>query len=184
MTRKELRDANVLPAGRVRFENGLVNTLLDEVERRPGILPLLQFALREMWGQQQKRCVTRVSYDVIGGVEGALAEQAQAIYDSATAKGANWIQVQLFRRLFTRLVTPGERAEDTRRVVGRDELGPDAWALAQRLADEGSRLVVISAPAPELEAAEVVHEALIRKWPTLIAHSGEGDHGFRRMATS
>jgi WD40 repeat protein len=168
MTRKELRDAIVLPAGVVRFESGLVDTLLDEVERRPGSLPLLQFALREMWGQQQKRCVTRASYDAIGGVEGALAQHAQAIYDSATAKGENRIQVQLFRRLFTRLVTPGEGAEDTRRVVGRDELGPDAWALAQRLADEGNRLVVTSAPAPELEAAEVVHEALIRNWPTLV----------------
>src|SRR5208337_2878820 len=56
----------------------------------------------------------------------------------------------------------------TRRIVGRDELGPDAWALAQKLADEDNRLVVTAAPAPGQETAEVVHEALIRNWPALV----------------
>jgi hypothetical protein len=37
-----------------------------------------------------------------------------------------------FQRLFTRLVTLGEGAEDTRRIVGREELGQESWALAQR----------------------------------------------------
>jgi WD40 repeat protein len=168
MTREELREAIVRPAGTVKFEGGLVETLLDDVTRRPGSLPLLQFALREMWGRQQKRCITRASYDAIGGVEGALAQRAQAIFEAATAKGEDAKQARLFRRLFTRLVTPGEGAEDTRRVVGREELGPETWQLAQRLADEGNRLVVTSAPTPDHETAEVVHEALIRNWPTLI----------------
>ena len=53
MTRDELRDAIVKPAEvvNVGFEPGLVDTILDDVERRPGRLPLLQFALREMWGR-------------------------------------------------------------------------------------------------------------------------------------
>ena len=55
-----------------------------------------------------------------------------------------------------------------RRVASRDELGTDAWALAQRLADEDNRLVVTAAPSPGEETAEIVHEALIRNWPTLV----------------
>jgi hypothetical protein len=62
----------------------------------------------------------------------------------------------------------GEGAEDTRRTVAREELGPEAWALAQRLADEDNRLIVTAAATPGSETVEVVHEALIRNWPTLV----------------
>ena len=43
-----------------------METLLDDVESKPGSLPLLQFALRELWGRQEKRTITRKSYDDIG----------------------------------------------------------------------------------------------------------------------
>jgi WD40 repeat protein len=170
MNREELHAAVTRPAANVKvsFEPGLVETLLDDVANKPGSLPLLQFALREMWGRLDRRCMTRAGYDAIGGVEGALAQRAQAIYDALTSKGGDEQAVMLFRRLFTRLVTLGEGAEDTRRIVERSELGPDAWALAQRLAGEDNRLVITSAPAPERETVEVVHEALIRHWPLLV----------------
>ncbi len=168
MTREELREAIVRPAGADTFENGLVDTLLDDVGRRPGSLPLLQFALREMWGRLDKRRMTRAIYEAIGGVEGALAKRAQAIYDTLTTSGEDTHAVMLFRRLFTRLVTLGEGAEDTRRIVGREELGQESWALAQQLAGQDNRLIVTNASAPDHETAEVVHEALIRNWPLLI----------------
>ena len=53
MTRDELREAITRPAGRVAYDDGLVDTLLDDVASQPGSLPLLQFALREMWGRRQ-----------------------------------------------------------------------------------------------------------------------------------
>src|SRR5258708_15379926 len=168
MTREELREAIVRPAGADTFENGLVDTLLDDVGRRPRSLPLLQFALREMWGRLDKRRMTRAIYEAIGGVEGALAKRAQAIYDTLTTSGEDTHAVMLFRRLFTRLVTLGEGAEDTRRIVGREELGQESWALAQQLAGQDNRLIVTNASAPDHETAEVVHEALIRNWPLLI----------------
>jgi hypothetical protein len=170
MTREELREAVVKPAEavHVRFEPGLVDTILDVVERRPGGLPLLQFALREMWGRLKTPLFNREDYDAIGGVEGALSQQAQRIFDGETNRGNDEIAVGLFRRLFTRLVTLGEGSEDTRRVVGRDELGSDAWALAQKLADENNRLIVTAASTSGRETAEVAHEALIRNWPTLV----------------
>ncbi len=169
MTRDELCKAIVEPAKAVgvEFEPGLVNTILDDVEKRPGTLPLLQFALREMWGRLKTPLMTRADYDAIEGVEGALAKRAQAIFDEATQDGKDEPQVALFRRLFTRLVTLGEGAEDTRRIVAREELGSEAWALAQRLAGEDNRLVVTAATSGQ-ETAEVVHEALIRNWPELI----------------
>jgi WD40 repeat protein len=169
MSRAELRLAIEKPAenAKVSFEPGLVETLLDDVESKPGSLPLLQFALREIWGLQEKRKITRKSYDAIGGVQGALARRAEAIFAEMTADGTNARMAADFQRLFTRLVTPGEGQEDTRRIVERRELGDEVWSLAQRLAGEANRLVVTSAPDPSRETAEVVHEALIRNWPTL-----------------
>jgi hypothetical protein len=170
MNRKELQAAIRRPAEntKVSFEPGLVETLLDDVENKPGSLPLLQFALREMWGRQEKRKITRKSYDAIGGVEGALAQRAETIFAATTENGANPQMALAFQRLFTRLVTLGEGQEDTRRVVDRGELGDDVWSLAQRLAGEENRLVVTNAPAFSRETAELVHEALIRHWPKLV----------------
>jgi hypothetical protein len=170
MNREELQAAIVRPAehAKVSFEPRLVETLLDDVESKPGSLPLLQFALREMWGRQEKRKITRKSYDDVGAVEGALAQRAETIFAAMTENGANQQKVRAFQRLFTRLVTLGEGQEDTRRVVDRRELGDDVWALAQSLAGEDNRLVVTDAPAFSRETAEVVHEALIRHWPKLV----------------
>jgi signal transduction histidine kinase len=179
MNRDELQLAIVRPAdnAEVSFEPGLIETLLDEVENKPGSLPLLQFALREMWRRQDKQRITRKTYDDIGGVEGALAKRAEEIFAAMTAKGAVSQTVRAFQRLFTRLVMLGEGQEDTRRIVDRRELGDEVWSLAQRLAGEDNRLVVTNAPAFSRDTAEVVHEALIRHWPRLVSWIDQ-DRGF------
>jgi formylglycine-generating enzyme required for sulfatase activity/energy-coupling factor transporter ATP-binding protein EcfA2 len=168
MTRDELRQAIENPAGAVHFEVGLVDTLLDDVADQPGTLPLLQFALREMWARLEIPQMTRANYDAIGGVKGALAQRAQAIFDSLTNNGQDVRTVFLFRQLFTRLVSIDEDTQDTRRVVEREELGESAWELAQRLAGENNRLVVTTAPAMDHETVELTHEALIKNWPTFV----------------
>ena len=147
MNREELQAAIVRPAENagVAFEPGMVETLLDIVESKPGGLPLLQFALREMWGRQERKTITRKSYDEIGGVEGALAQRAETVFAGLTRNGADAAMDKAFQRLFTRLVTLGEGQEDTRRVVERAELGDEVWGLAQRLAGEENRLVVTNA---------------------------------------
>jgi WD40 repeat protein len=173
MTGEELRAAIEQPARAlgVDFEPNLAETLV-QIASKPGRLPLLQFALREMWTRQTLRQITRASYDAIGGVEGALAKRAEEVFNELTNHGNEARMVRDFRRLFTRLVALGEAQEDTRRVVERRELGDEVWALVQRLADEGNRLVTTNAAiAPDgrgqRETAEVAHEALFHHWPRL-----------------
>ena len=60
-----------------------------------------------------------MSYDDLGGIDGALAQRAETIFAALTENGKNLQMEKAFRRLFTRLVTLGEGQEDTRRVVDR-----------------------------------------------------------------
>lgn len=110
MRREELRLAIERPAqiAKVSFEPGLVDTLLDDVQSTPGNLPLLQFALREIWRLQVGRKITRDGYDAIGRVQGALARRADTIFNELTANGTNAQMEKDFQRLFTRLVATRE----------------------------------------------------------------------------
>jgi WD domain, G-beta repeat len=115
--------------------------------------------------------IRHADYHSIGDVTGALAKRAQEIYYTETDQEKNKVAITNFRRLFTHLVALGEPAagtQDTRQVVGREELDAETWKLAQRLANEDNRLVVIAAAVPGNETVEIVHQALIRNWPTLV----------------
>ena len=90
---------------------------------RPGSLPLLQFALREMWTRQKGREITKPTTMRSRALKGR-AKRAEEIFTRLTGNGEDKGAASLFQRLFTRLVTFGERQEDTRRVVSRNELGP------------------------------------------------------------
>src|SRR5260370_32692624 len=79
-----LRQAIAGPAERVDlvFESGLVDTIFADVAGEPGALPLLEHALMELWGHRQGRLLTLAGYRASGGVRGAVAPRAQAIFGS------------------------------------------------------------------------------------------------------
>ncbi|HYN86874.1 MAG TPA: BTAD domain-containing putative transcriptional regulator, partial [Ardenticatenaceae bacterium] len=162
LKRDELAQAIEQPACErgVAFESGLVARILEDVGDEPGNLPLLQFALTQLWSLSEQRRLTHATYDKIGGVQGALARHADEVYEKLD--GA---EHDLARRLFLQFVQPGNGTEDTRRVATRAELGEECWLLARRLAD--ARLVVTGQNAAGEETAEIAHEALIREWGRL-----------------
>lgn len=173
MTRRELSHAIANPARRygLLFESGLVARILDDVGDEPGNLPLLQFALTELWDNAREGYLTHEGYDKIGGVEGALARYADREFELLTPA-----EQQQARQVFIQMVRPGEGTEDTRRLAERSELGESNWQLVQKLAD--ARLVVTSLAPNGQETVEVVHEALIRGWRQLRAWMEE-DRAFR-----
>jgi len=162
MNRDELREVIERPAAKlgVTFEAGLVQRILDAVVNEPGNLPLLEFALTELWSRRNGRQLTHAAYEAIGEVEGALARYADQQY----AQLSEGEQAQV-RRIFVQLVRPGEGTEDTRRLATKAELGEERWTLVTRLAN--SRLVVTGQDGVKQETVEVVHEALIRNWGEL-----------------
>ena len=72
MTASELREAIERPAFLVgcEVEPGLTERLLAHVAGQPGALPLLQFALTEVWRKRDVRRLTLRAYEELGGVEG------------------------------------------------------------------------------------------------------------------
>ena len=174
MSRDDLRAAIREPARlhSVTFEDGLVERILDDVEEAPGQLPLLEFALTQLWERQERRRLTHAAYDAIGGVEGSLMHHAEAVSQDFSEDEREDV-----RRVFIQMVTPGEGTQDTRRRSLHAELGAARWHMVRRLAD--ARLLVTGQDAAEQEYAEVAHEALIQGWTTLREWM-QADRRFRR----
>ncbi|NEQ84420.1 MAG: WD40 repeat domain-containing protein [Moorea sp. SIO2I5] len=168
MTPEELREVIEKPAQKlgVSFESGLVERILKDVDKEPGNLPLLEFALTELWKKRTSKQLTHQAYQEIGEVSGALTRYADREFSKFKPE-----EQERVRRIFIQLVRPGEGTEDTRRVATKAELKETHWNLVKQLADARlvvtSRTVVTSAKNAEQETVEVVHEALIRNWGQL-----------------
>jgi hypothetical protein len=117
-TGANLRRALVQPATRCGYrfaEEKLVDEMLAEVEGERGALPLLAFAVAQLWERRDRDggLLTREAYETIGGVGGALARHAEETIDRIGGD-----RVPIVRELFRNLVT----AEGTRAVRDVDDL--------------------------------------------------------------
>jgi WD40 repeat protein len=174
MTPDELRQAIEAPAFRVgcELEPGLTHLLLRDVEGQPGRLPLLQYALLELWKQRRSRRLTMDAYQEVGGVTGALKRRAEQVLSTFSAEEKEVI----CRRLLLLLAQPGEREGYSRRKARRDEIlagvgnHDQVETVLNKLAD--ARLVVTESIDGEL-FVEIAHEALIKEWPRLRDWIGE-----------
>ncbi len=176
LTPDELEQAIVGPAERVglRFEEGLVSSIMRDVGDEPGALPLLQYALTELFEQREDQLLTKAAYQSIGGVLGALGRRAEEVY-----QGLSETDQASARQLFLRLVTLGEGVEDTRRRVLRSELEsigiPTGTLRNQQSAISNvldafgkHRLLTFDRdPLTHGPTVEVAHEALLREWERL-----------------
>jgi WD40 repeat protein/serine/threonine protein kinase len=166
---EELELAIVGPAQQVgvKIQTELIAAIISEVAEQPGALPLFQFALTELFDQQQGGTLTLETYRTSGGVLGSVARQAETLYASLDVAGQ-----QVARQLLLRLVTPDDENADTRRRVTRTELA--SLAIEQTTLDtvvdtfSRHRLLTFDYEvATRRPTVEVAHEALIRTWPRL-----------------
>ncbi|MBV7335969.1 hypothetical protein KFU94_48580 [Chloroflexi bacterium TSY] len=151
-------------AGR-RFEEGLVERILEAVAHELGQLPLLQFALTELWERQTADgLLTHKAYEEIGQVNGAIAQRAEEALLSFESDEQTAV-----RAIFTRLVRvaqPNEEVEDVKRRISLAELNTHLQPLLHKLAD--ARLIVMGRnERTNEETVEVSHEALLRNWQEL-----------------
>ncbi len=165
----EMREAIIGPAERVgvTVETGLVAAIVADIAEQPGALPLLQYALTEVFERRQGNVLTLEAYHASGGVLGALARRAEEVYQAA-----NPAAQEAMRQLFLRLVTLREGAEDTRRRVLLTELlslAEDERVIHDVLDTLGKYRLLTFDHDPETRTptVAVAHEALIREWERL-----------------
>ena len=165
---EELKESIEGPAERVGaiLEHGLVDLIIEDVREQPGALPLLQYALTELFERREGALLTKSAYREIGGTLGALAKRAEEVFLRFDENGQN-----MARQMFLRLVTLGEGSEDTRRRILQSEL----LTLGDREVVEGvidrfGRYRLLTFDRDDITRGatiEVAHEALIRQWDRL-----------------
>lgn len=170
MSAAELRQAIEKPAALVglKFEEGLVDTLIREIVGEPAALPLLQFTLLQLWENRERNRVTWEAYRRLGGVLQALAKTADNVYNSLLPED----QVTA-KRILLRLVRPSEGLEVTRNRVRRPAIYQfgEATDRIDRVLDRLIQARLIHSTkglTPEDDQFEVAHEALVRNWPRLV----------------
>ena len=162
----QLGDAIRKPAERVglELEDGLVESIVEDVASEPGGLPLLQHALYELYERRDGRRLTIAAYRESGGVLGALTRRAEEVYLSFddTARSVT-------RRVLLRLVKLDPDGTATRRRTRRSELedmGLDGDGLKSVLEEFGRhRLLSFDRdPTTREPTVEPAHESLITQW--------------------
>jgi len=189
LSTEELVQAIVLPCERVgvRLEPGLEAKIVSDVIDQPGSLPLLQYALTELFDNREGNTLTTKVYQAIGGVMESVGHRAEELYNQLDINGQEAV-----RQLFLRLVRLGEVSESTRRRVLRSELEgisldpietPDLSYTDSRstsllhssevmndvieLYGRYRLLTFDRDPSTRAPTVEVAHEALLQKWGRL-----------------
>jgi serine/threonine protein kinase/formylglycine-generating enzyme required for sulfatase activity len=165
LSAERLHEVIVGPANAtgVRFESEhLVDTLVLTTATASGGLPLLQFALAELWEARdlETGLITERALESIGGVAGALSRHADGVLRLLLPE-----QRRAARNILTKLVT----VEGTRARLPEDELvqgDPQARGALEGLV-RGRILVVEEGDETEGSVYELAHEVLLRDWATL-----------------
>jgi len=156
-------------AAGVRFEPGLVSRIIADVRDQPGGLPLLQYALTELFAARTTDLLAAGTYEAAGGVLGALGGRADELWHQLGEAGR-----AAAPHVFLRLVTVDAGGQDTRRRVGRRELRHlelDTSAVDETLRRYGDhRLLTFDRdPVTRSPTVEIAHEALLTQWERLAA---------------
>lgn len=146
----------------VRASSGerLDDVIRDAAAKNPGALPLLQFLLEELYKRRNDEDVlTFRAYEELGGVEGALAQRAEAVYAGVSDAARSALPAVL-----RELVTLGDDEKALRRIAPRRAFTtPGAIELVDALL--AARLLVSTLDEHGEAAISLAHEALLEFWP-------------------
>ncbi len=167
----ELVSAIAQPALRagLRIDPDLIAQIINDMGGEPGALPLMQFALKDLFDSEQAKggivALTLDDYLARGGIRKSLERHADDVF-----AGLNEKEQVLARSVFSGLIEIGPGNQETRRTALFDELIPsgstavEVRALVQKLAD--ARLVTTDEQAGK-DTVTISHEKLIDAWPWL-----------------
>lgn len=176
LNESELERAITAPANNVgvQLEPNLTAAILADVYEEPGALPLLQYALTEVFARRQGRLMTLQGYEDINRISGALARRADRVYESMSSE-----EQAIARQVFLRLITIGEGSDDMRRRASRSELLSvvNDHEQLDAVLDLFGRHRLLSFdhdPGTREPTVQMAHEALLREWRMLRRWLDEG----------
>ena len=158
MDRQDMRQIIKEPArlGEVTVSDELVEQLLDDTGT-PDALPLLSFTLAALWEKRDEQGrLSEDRYELMGGLEGAVAREAQEILDSFDPEERDRL-----RQAFLEMARTEGGRYARRPVSWTDEKIARVEPVLRRF--EERRLLVTGGD----NTVEVAHEALFRSWPPL-----------------
>jgi len=159
------------------WESGLIERVLNDISSKEA-MPLLAHVLYALWLTRQHNLLTHRSYDALGKATGALVLSANAVVDRLPEDARTLAKMAMLC-----LVRIEQKNLYARRNASRDEVlsamgngaraeSVLAYLSGGRTADFSSsspsfmRLLTVTSEGPQ-ESVDLVHEALIREWPTL-----------------
>jgi hypothetical protein len=141
--------------------------IISETERDATTLPLLQYALSEIWDGLQHGEASAVTLARIGGVAGALARRADDLFDRLDPASAEIVQTVLVGAVQVGSIV----ANDARKRLELSDVATASFAVDHiRLVIEPfvrARLLTVGAGEDGTVWVELTHEALIRSWSRL-----------------
>jgi len=169
-----LQQVIVQPARRAglsfeRDENtnrSLDQLILEDANRDPSALPLLQFTLNELYkSRNRKKCqLTFAAYNDLGGIEGALERRLSSVYQDLPDKASEALD-----ELFPMLVTIDSQSEKqaARRRGNLDDLRRLPLHATVTDALIAARFLTTDQDKDGVSIVSIAHESLLRKWPQL-----------------
>jgi formylglycine-generating enzyme required for sulfatase activity len=194
-----LIEAITEPAKRQGYEitKDLLSQILEDVKQEPGFLPLLEFALTQLWERRDeaKYELTLDAYKAIDGIVGALNCHADKVYkyrdyeEDKPVKERTELEKVLIKRIFLNLLQIGDGEKDTRlrqpktfilSLAGDNQ--EEQKVLTELIESEQGlvkgRLLVTGKSEREEEAwVDLAHEALIQEWDKLNVWRTENRRG-------
>ncbi len=154
-------------------KQGLDEELRDAASADPQVLPLLEFALEELYKRQKARgdgLLRWEDYLAFRGIEGVIAAKAN---DAVASVGAGAGMDQAVDAVLSALVNfktdRGETAVPIRRRAAPEEVAPTPDADKLVSAMLSARLLVSDTDAAGRRTISVAHEALLTRWPRAMA---------------
>ena len=154
----------------LKFDDGIVEDLAQDVAGDPASLPTLQFTLSRLWAAlpADSNRITRDLYRQVGKPRVALARAAEAAFERLTAD-----EQAIAQRQFLELVQPTIGGDVRRRRIPLDN-------LAQMTGDSATQIAAVLKRFEQAELVrrtkgfeagddryEVAHEALVNNWKRL-----------------
>lgn len=170
MTKEELEEAIVEPIKLVglQIEPKLVSEMLVDVKGESGSLPLLQYALTELYKKcAADRLLSLSAYTELGQIKGTLEKRANAIYKELSEE-----EQKVSKLIFLELIELTElkytkRQVSIKQLENLQALKPELLNQVIQKLVKANLVVTDKSKEQQVSVVNIAHEALIQHWEQL-----------------